>query len=155
MVTRPDPGTGEQDTGDDARRLRYAVTRLARQLRRQAGTDLTPTQAAALASIERHGPVTIGDLATHEQVSAPTATNVVSKLEAAGLVRRLRDDADRRVCRVELTTDGDRELETSRSRKTEWLAARLGDLPPEDLAKLTAALDVLDHLTDAPAESPR
>jgi DNA-binding MarR family transcriptional regulator len=155
MVTPPEPTPAEQDTGDEARRLRYAVTRLARQLRRQAGTDLTPTQAAALASIERHGPVTIGDLATHEQVSAPTATNVVSKLEAAGLVRRLRDDADRRVCRVELTTDGDRELETSRGRKTEWLAARLRDLPPEDLAKLTAALGVLDHLTDVPAESPR
>ena len=81
MTTTPEP------TSDDARRLRYSVTRLARQLRRQAGTDLTPTQSAALVSIERHGPITIGDLAAHEQVSAPTATNVVSKLEAAGLVQ--------------------------------------------------------------------
>ncbi len=141
------------NTGEEARRLRYSVTRLARQLRRQAGTDLTPTQSAALVSIEKHGPITIGDLATHEQVSAPTATNVVSKLEAGGLVRRLRDDADRRVCRVELTPRGHRELQEVRSRKTEWLAARLRDLPPEDLAKLTAALDVLEHLTDATAEN--
>ena len=29
--------------------------------------------------------------------------------------------------------------------------ARLRDLPAEDLAKLTAALDVLDHLTEVPA----
>jgi DNA-binding MarR family transcriptional regulator len=136
-----------------ARRLRYSVTRLARQLRRQAGTDLTPTQSAALVSIEKHGPITIGDLANHEQVSAPTATNVVSKLETAGLVRRLRDDADRRVCRVELTVDGTAALEASRNRKTEWLAARLHDLAPEDLAKLTAALDVLEHLTDVPADT--
>jgi len=142
----------KRSTGDEARRLGYSVTRLARQLRRQAGTDLTPTQSAALVSIEKHGPITIGDLATREQVSAPTATNVVSKLEAGGLVRRLRDDADRRVCRVELTPAGDRELESARNRKAEWLAARLGDLLPEDLAKLTAALDVLEHLTDVPAE---
>jgi DNA-binding MarR family transcriptional regulator len=133
-----------------ARRLRYSVTRLARQLRRQAGTDLTPTQSAALVSIEKHGPITIGDLATREQVSAPTATNVVSKLEARGLVRRLRDPADRRVCRVELTPGGTKELETSRNRKTEWLAARLRELAPEQLAELTAALDVLEHLTEAP-----
>jgi DNA-binding MarR family transcriptional regulator len=131
--------------------LRYSVTRLARQLRRQAGTELTPTQSAALVSIEKHGPITIGDLASREQVSAPTATNVVSKLEAADLVRRLRDETDRRVCRVELTACGERALETSRNRKTEWLAARLRDLPADDLAKLTAALDVLEHLTEAPA----
>jgi DNA-binding MarR family transcriptional regulator len=134
---------------DVARRLRYSVTRLARQLRRQAGTDLTPTQSAALVTVEKHGPITIGALATHEQVSAPTATNVVSKLEAGGLVRRLRDDADRRVCRVEITTGGLAALEASRNRKTEWLAARLEDLPAEELAKLTAALDVLDALTTA------
>jgi DNA-binding MarR family transcriptional regulator len=140
-----------RETTDPARRLRYSVTRLARQLRRQAGTDLTPTQSAALVSIEQHGPITIGDLATHEQVSAPTATNVVSKLESGGLVRRLRDDADRRVCRVELTTEGHRALEASRNRKTEWLAARLHELPPQDLAKLTAALDVLEHLNDVAA----
>ena len=148
-MTNPDTS----DTGDEAGRLRYSVTRLARQLRRQAGTDLTPTTAAALASIERHGPVTIGDLATHERVSPPTATNVVAKLEASGLVRRLRDDTDRRVCRVELTAEGGRQLETSRSRKTEWLADRLRDLPPDDLAKLTAALDVLDRLTDVSTDA--
>jgi len=139
------------ETTEEARRLRYSVTRLARQLRRQAGTDLTPTQSAALVSIERHGPVTIGDLATHEQVSAPTATNVVSKLEAAGLVSRRKDDADRRVCHVELTPAGRAELETSRNRKTSWLAARLNGLSDADLAKLTAALDVLEQLTEAPA----
>jgi DNA-binding MarR family transcriptional regulator len=137
----------------DARRLRYSVTRLARQMRRQAGNDLTPTQSAALVSIEKHGPIAIGDLASREQVSAPTATNVVSKLEAAGLVRRLRDDSDRRVCRVELTTAGTKELEASRNRKTSWLAARLRELPDEELAKLTAALDVLDHLSEVPVET--
>jgi hypothetical protein len=52
---------------------------------------------------------------------------------------------------VELTAAGRRELDVTRSRKTEWLAARLRALPPEELAKLTDALDVLDHLTEAPA----
>ncbi len=136
--------------GEEARRLRLAVTRLARQLRRQAGTDLTPTQSAALACIDRHGLITIGELAAQEQVSAPTATNVVTKLEAAGLVRRIRDDIDRRVCRVKLSPDGRRSLEVSRNRKTEWLAARLAALPAEDLARLAPAIDVLEQLAAAP-----
>ena len=106
-------------------------------------------------SIEKHGPITIGDLAAREQVSAPTATNVVSRLEAAGLVRRRRDDSDRRVCRVELTVEGTQELESSRNRKTSWLAARLRELPADERAKLTAALDVLDQLSEAPADARR
>jgi DNA-binding MarR family transcriptional regulator len=72
--------TVDPDLDAQARRLRYAATRLARLLRRQDASDLSPTQGAALASIERHGPITLGDLAAHEQVSAPTTTNVVSKL---------------------------------------------------------------------------
>jgi DNA-binding MarR family transcriptional regulator len=126
------------------------VTRLARLLRRQDGSDLTPTQGAALATVERHGPLTLGDLAGHEQVSAPTATNVVTKLEAKGLVRRRRDAADRRVCRVEITTGGRRRLEASRDRKAAWLASRLDELAPADRERLLRALDVLEALTTAP-----
>lgn len=138
------------EPGVDAERLRFAVTRLARLLRRQAGDDLTPTQSAALAGIGRHGPMTIGDLANHEQVSAPTATTVVSKLEDAGLVRRRRDDADRRVCHVELTDAGARHLHATRTRKTEWLEGRLADLSPDDRARVLGALDVLEQLIGTP-----
>jgi DNA-binding MarR family transcriptional regulator len=126
------------------------VTRLARLLRRQDGADLTPTQGAALASVERHGPITLGDLAGLEQVSAPTATNVVSRLEARGFVRRRRDDADRRVCRVEITAAGRRRLEASRHRRAAWLAGRLRDLPAADRDRLLDALGVLETLTAAP-----
>ncbi len=135
---------------ETARRLRHSVTRLARLLRRQDGTVLTPTQSATLASLERHGPMTIGDLAAHEQVAPPTTTIVVSKLEAQGLVRRRRDADDRRVCWVDLSAQGRRQLEASRGRKTAWLADRLRDLPRDDLERLAGALDVLDTLTGAP-----
>lgn len=138
------------EAGEQARRLRYSVTRLARLLRAQDGGGLTPTRAAALATIERHGPLSVGELAAHEQVSGPTATNVVTKLEHAGFVRRDRDDADRRVCRVEITAAGRRRLETSRTRRAEWLAARLDELSPEHLTRLLDALDALDALTQAP-----
>jgi len=139
------------DLGEQARRLRFSVTRLARLLRAQDGGGLTPTKAAALATIERHGPIPVGDLAAYEQVSAPTATNVVTKLEEAGFVRRERDDADRRVCRVEITPAGRRRLETSRTRRAEWLADRLAELPRKDRARLLDALDALDGLTGAPS----
>src|SRR5438105_3631645 len=89
-----------------ASRLRLSATRLARTLRREAGTGLSPSQLSVLATVDAHGPITLGTLASHERVAPPSITKVVTKLEAAGLVSRTPDPSDRRVARVNLTADG-------------------------------------------------
>jgi DNA-binding MarR family transcriptional regulator len=133
-----------------AGRLRVSVTRLARLMRQQEESGLTPTLRAALATVARHGPLTLGELAAHEQVTKPTTTNIVTKLEGLGLVARRPDTTDRRVCWVEVTPLGKRQLAVHRERRTEWLASRLRGLPPEDLARLAAALDALDAVSARP-----
>ena len=135
------------ETAELAGRLRLAVTRLARQLRQTSDSDLSPTQSAVLATLANHGPVTLGELAELERVASPTITKVTGILQERGLVVKVTDAADRRFVRVELTADGHALVERSRARKTAWLARQLHDLPPEELAQLAAAADVLEHLT--------
>jgi len=132
-----------------AARLRLSATRLARQLRQQAGSGLTLSQLSALATISNRGPLTLGALADHERVAPPSITRVVAKLEEAALVVREVDAVDRRVARVATTAAGEALLAQSRKRKNAWLAARLRDLDEEQRAKLLDALDVLDALTAA------
>ena len=91
-ATEPTTATAEVIAG----RLRISATRLARRLRQEAQTGLSPSQLSALTAVERHGPVTLGALADHEQVAPPTITRVVAKLEEADLVLRQRDPDDRR-----------------------------------------------------------
>lgn len=134
-----------------AGRLRLSATRLARQLRQQADGGLSPSQLAALTTIARHGPLTLGALADHERVAPPSITKVVAKLEAAGLVERCADAVDRRVARVYTTTAADALLSAMRRRKNAWLAARLGELDDDQRARLADALDILDALTQDPA----
>jgi DNA-binding MarR family transcriptional regulator len=136
-----------------AGRLRQSVFRLARVLRQQDDSGDAPALISALAVIERQGPLTLGALAAQEQVAPPTITKVVDTLEARGLVERVRDDADRRVCRVKVTARGRRRLDASRTRRTAWLARQLDALPEADVAQLGAALDVIEKLTAAPARS--
>ncbi len=133
---------------DAASRLRLVVTRLGRKLRRQAGGELTPSQASALVSVEQLGPITLGDLSAVENVSPPTLTKVVAALEEHGLVARASDPADRRVARVEATARGSQLLAQSRSRGNAYLAARLAALPADDLAALERALEVLERLVE-------
>jgi DNA-binding MarR family transcriptional regulator len=129
-----------------AARLRLSSTRLARRLRQQAGTGHTPSQLSALATIDHHGPLTLGALADHERVAPPSITKVVAKLEADGLVERATDADDRRVQRVTTTKAGRNLIAETRRRKTTWLTARIRELPADEQARLLAALDVLDHL---------
>ncbi|HEX5365584.1 MAG TPA: MarR family transcriptional regulator [Acidimicrobiales bacterium] len=140
------------DVGPMTAHLRITATRLARLLRRQADTGLSPSQLSALTSVERHGPMTLGDLAGWERVSPPTITNVVGKLEERGLVQRVHDAADRRVTRVSVTSAGTALLAEVRQRKDVWLAGRLAALDADQRARLEAALDVLDALTARESE---
>ncbi|CAN5859017.1 hypothetical protein BH23ACT2_BH23ACT2_31240 [soil metagenome] len=148
----PSTGTDAASLVDTAARLRLSVTRLARILRQQSDTDLTPTQMAVLATLHRCGPIPVGAVAEAEQVAAPTATKIVDKLHAAGLVERRADPADRRVALVALTDAGDELLTEIRARRTAWLTTRLADLPPPDVARLNQAIEVLEHLA---APEPR
>ena len=90
-------------TTDLAHRLRPVLTRLARRMRQAAAGDLSPTQGAALATIDCHGPLTPSELAVRERIQRPTATRVLARLEAAGLVERTADPTDRRSTLVAAT----------------------------------------------------
>jgi DNA-binding MarR family transcriptional regulator len=128
--------------------LRLVVARLARRLRQQAEPGVSPSMLSALASIERHGPMTFSELASHERVQPPTITTAVGRLEAAGLVAKDVDLDDRRVSWISLTSDGRHFLEASRSRKTAYLAKRLARLDADDRAALERAAKILERLLE-------
>ena len=134
-----------------AARLRLGVTRLARRLRQEAETGVTPSMLSALSSVERQGSLTMRDLCHAEQVQPPTMTRIVAALVEAGLVVREQDPADGRVTWVRVTTEGRRLLERSRRRKEAYLAKSLRSLEPEELRTLEAAAEILERLTDRPS----
>ena len=72
----------------DVTRLRVALARLSRWLRRHELAGLTPTQLAALATIGKTGPMRLGDLAAAEGIAPSTLTRLVTALEDSGYVRR-------------------------------------------------------------------
>ena len=132
--------------------MRPVIARLARRLRQAAGGDLSPTMAAALATIDCHGPLTPSELAAREQIQRPTATRVLARLEEAGLVARTPDPADRRSSLVSATPAGHALLASVRARKDLYLADRLDRLSPEDLAALERAAGILERLLEEAAE---
>jgi DNA-binding MarR family transcriptional regulator len=119
---------------------------MARRLRQEAGADLSPSQTAALATIERHGPLTPSEIATRERVQRPTVTRVLARLEEAGLVERAADPDDRRCSLLSVSAAGRSLLAAARTRKDAYLFTRLESLDAEDRAALERAAGILERM---------
>lgn len=91
------------------------------------------------------GPHTLGELAAAEQVRPPTMTRIVQGLEAAGLVRRARDREDGRVHRLHATPKGRRVMQRGRERRVTNLAALLGRLSDDDVARVREAAELVER----------
>jgi len=134
------------DTAQLASRLRLAVVRLARRLRQQGEPGISASLLSALSTIERDGPMTLGDLAIAERVQPPSMTRVVASLLEARLVRRTRDRLDGRISWVEVSTEGARLLQRSRKRAGAYLSRKLARLSPAELDVLVRAAEILERL---------
>jgi DNA-binding MarR family transcriptional regulator len=121
--------------------------RLSRRMRQERDdVGLSATHIAALATLERHGPLPLGELAALEKVAPPSMTRVVARLAESGLVDRERHTGDRRQVFITITEQGRQLLAADRRRRDEWLSARLSELPDADRKALDAVIGVLDRL---------
>jgi DNA-binding MarR family transcriptional regulator len=123
---------------------------LARLLRSLNPPDgLSSTAGATLGTLERSGPYRLTVLAAREGVTQPAMTQLIARLEHAGLVRRAPDPADGRVVEVHITGAGTALLARRRAVRTEQLAGILARLSPEERSALEAALPAIDALVSA------
>ena len=135
--------------------LRISVSRLARRLRVERTVpgsgepDLSDTQLAALAALERHGAMTPGELAEHEKVQPPSMTRVVAALVESGLVTRAPHPTDKRQVLLTATSGGRDLVNKARRRRDVWLAKRLAELAPPERAALQAAAPILEKLSQS------
>ncbi len=115
-------------------------------------SGLSMTAAATLASIERLGPQRLTLLAAREGVTQPAMTQLISRLEESGLVRREPSPEDGRVVMVVITDEGLATLARRRAGRTERLSGIIAQLAPDHRAALATALPALDALAGVPRE---
>jgi DNA-binding MarR family transcriptional regulator len=129
-----------------ADQLRVAVGRLARRLRQQSLGGLTPSQGSVLATLDRHGPMSMGRIAEHEAISPPSVTGIVGRLADKGLLTKQADPHDLRSSIVIISPQGADLLEQRRQERTAYLAARIELLDPGDREVLAAAVPILERI---------
>ena len=132
-----------------ASHLRPALLRLTRIVRNQrVDMSVTLTQLSAMATLQKKGAMSAGELANCERVQPPSMTKVLANLEERGLVRRDVHPTDRRQAIIAITDAGIALLDSERRSRDAWLTRRLSTLTPEERALLQRVVPILDKLAE-------
>jgi len=145
-IAEPRPSAADSRPDIDAARLRVAVLRLSRRLRKHDLAGLTPSQLSTLSTVGKCGPIRLGDLAAAERIAPSTLTRLVNVLEDRGYLLRQPAPEDARAYLVTVTDSGKEVLERIRDEATSMLTDILMTLPADQLAALEAALPALEQL---------
>jgi DNA-binding MarR family transcriptional regulator len=131
--------------------LELSVTRLAHVLLRGGGPGLSRSAASVLHRVAIAGPQRITELAAYESIAQPSATTLVGRLEAHGLLARAQDPDDGRAVLVSITPAGRSLLDQRRRARAATLGAQLDTLDPEERETLADAVPILERLAEAAA----
>ncbi|MHA7177075.1 MarR family winged helix-turn-helix transcriptional regulator [Arthrobacter sp. Sr24] len=141
------PNSAAQDPGYLAAELRVAIMRTSRRLRAEAATgELSPGRYSVLAGLGE-GPRTVGQLASREQIQAPSMTRIVNDLVAVDFVSRSENPQDKRQVLISITLAGSAALDYARSLRTAWLAQRVAALTPQERNTLHEAALILQEMS--------
>lgn len=152
MSARDDTPGGGPD-GLDVARLSGLVSPLRRSLLRAArATEHLPEIPDAQIEVLRALPAGTTrspvELADDLSLNRTTVSNLLKSMEAAGLVTRATDAADRRRVEVRASAEAHRLLERFDAASASLVGEALADLEPADAAALAAALPALERLRD-------
>jgi DNA-binding MarR family transcriptional regulator len=130
-----------------ANRLRPALLRLTRELRREIHSlGVTGGQVSLLVAIKYTPGIGVRELAGAERISPAAVSKAITRLEQQELVERKPLEGDKRRVGLYVTEKGHQVLRSVRSRRTIWLAERLKGLSAQELAAVEAAIEPLERL---------
>lgn len=138
----PDPGTSAL-----AHDLRIACMRVARRVRYDADNTIPPHLFSILVRLAEQ-PRTVGELATIEQVTAPSMSRAVTQVCGSGWAERSADEHDGRLVRLTLTPEGEQTVRRERAHRDAWMTARIENLAAADRVLLRRATDLIEGLLE-------
>jgi ribosomal-protein-alanine N-acetyltransferase len=110
---------------------------------------LTIPQVVLLREIQRHKRLALGELAKLASLSNATVTGIVDRLESRNLIRRIRNENDRRQIFVEIQPEGTDILQAMLPLLQENFVQKLGKLDKREQAQILSSLERVAYLMNA------
>ncbi|WP_338451437.1 MarR family transcriptional regulator [Niallia oryzisoli] len=126
--------------------LRY-ISGIIKQKGRELLSDysITLPQFIALQWLFDEGDMTIGELSTKMYLAFSTTTDLIDRMEKNSLVKRVRDENDRRVVRVHLLQEGKKLIDEVIKKRQAYLRELFQEYSQDDLVQIQNNLKRLHH----------
>lgn len=131
-----------------------AMRAIKERMRSARAANLSVSQFRMLLFVRRHPGTDLSAVADHMGTTLPSASQLMSRLVATGLIVRTTHPTERRHLQLKLTEAGVVALAEADARTREWLRDRLSGASPEQLDRLTFALTDLLILLEGAAGAP-
>jgi len=105
--------------------------------------NITVPQFTALQILINNGDMTISELSQKMDLACSTITDLIDRMEKTNLVRRRKDEQDKRVVRVEVLQEGHDILSKVLEKRIEFLTDKLKGVAEDDKQALRTALENL------------
>lgn len=151
MMSEQDAAGRPRDLPEEERVIKNLMY-CAKFIRNQAGGK--SSQRRVLFFLREHGPITQRELLAEMDVRASSLSELLSKLEAQGCVKKEKSAADKRNYNVSITEAGLRALEEMHARHQAAISGLLSELSPEEREQLSALLEKLRALWSARPDAP-
>jgi DNA-binding MarR family transcriptional regulator len=129
--------------------LTRSVGLLVRRVRAAAASqELSLTESAVLARLEKDGPATTAELARAERMKPQSMGSTVAALEEMALVERKPHATDGRQVNIQITAKGAAVRKSVRDAKQQWLAQAVAQLEEQDREILFRAGEIMKRLVE-------
>ena len=129
--------------------LTQALGLLVRRLRAAASSgEISLTESAVMARLDRNGPATTADLARAEGMKPQSMGTTIAALEELDLVERKPHPTDGRQFNIELTAKGAAVRKSRKDAKRNWLAQAISQLDEQERETLFQAGEIIRRLAE-------
>lgn len=129
--------------------LTQSIGLLLRRVRAAAASsELSLTESAVLARLDKDGPATTADLARAEAVKPQSMGATVQTLENMGLVARTAHPTDGRQFLIRLTAKGAAIRTSAKEAKRTWIAYAIRDLDQKERETLLKAGEIFRRMAE-------
>ena len=126
-----------------------AIGLLMRRVRAAAGShELSLTEAAVMARLDKDGPATTADLARAEGMKPQSMGTTIAALEEMRMVERKPHPTDGRQVHIALTAKGAAVRKSAKEAKRTWLAQAIAQLDEQERVALFKAAEIIRRLAE-------
>jgi DNA-binding MarR family transcriptional regulator len=133
----------------DITELTQAFGLLVRRMRAAAAShEISLTESAVMARLDKGGPATTAELARAEGMRPQSMGTTIAALDERGLIERKPHPTDGRQVNIMLTAKGVAVRKSARDAKHTWLAQAIAQLDKDEQEALFAAGEIIKRLAE-------